>query len=142
MFSRSAAASPENNYKNQHKYAPRNTPKSDKIHTRKNSDFWHRFWHDFDFKNDPQNDPKVDQNGTLGLPRAPLGPLGGARGPTRCLKTDFWLQFGTPNDPKMTPKSTKMAPLGSQRAPWYPLGEPGAHQVPQDRRLAPIWHPK
>ena len=41
--------------------------------------------------------------------------------------------------PKMIPKSAKMAPLGSQVALW---GRHGAHQVPQDRLWAPIWHPK
>ena len=61
-----------------------------------------------------QHDTKIDQNGTLGLPKGPLGPLGGAMGLTRCLKTDFWLQFGTPmslkwpqNDPTWPPNGPK-----------------------------------
>ena len=74
--------------------------------------------------------PKIVQNDTLRLPRNPLGPLGGAMGPTRCPKTELWLQFGTPNATKTTPKSTKMPPLGSQEAPW---GNHGSHQMPQNR---------
>ena len=102
IFSWSNPATPENDQN----MSQKGTPKHPKIWQNSCSKkhwflasilirFWLQKW--------SQNDPKIDQNGTLGLPRGSLGPLGGARGPTRCLKTDFWLQFGTPNDAKIAP---------------------------------------
>ena len=119
VFSWSIPATPEN----YQKMTQKGTPKHPKICQNSCSKkhwflasilvrFWLQKW--------SQNDPKIDQNDTLGLPRGSLGPLGGARGPTRCLKTDFWLQSGTPNDPKiakMTPTYTKMTPKWPQNVP-------------------------
>ena len=45
----------------------------------------------------------------------------------------------TPKWPPNRPKWHPWAPKGLLGTPW---GSQGAHQVPQDRRLAPIWHPE
>ena len=45
----------------------------------------------------------------------------------------------TPKWPQNRPKWHPWAPKGLLGTPW---GSQGAHQVPQDRLLAPIWHPK
>ena len=111
-FSRSVAASPEKHQKSAQKCTPKHTKIQQNPPSKKRrilssilAWFWLQKW--------PQNDTKIFQNGTLGLRRGPLGSLGGAMGPTRCLKTDFWLQFGTPmtlkwpqNDPKWPPRGT------------------------------------
>ena len=107
VFSWSIPATPENDQKNTQK----GTPKHPKIWQHSCSKkhwflasilvrFWLQKW--------PQNDLKIDQNGTLGLPRGSLGPLGGARGPTRCLKTDCGFQFGTPNNPQINQNDPNM----------------------------------
>ena len=146
-FSRSVAASPEKHQKSAQKCTPKHTKiqqnppsKKRRILSSMLAWFWLQKW--------PQNDPQILQNGTLGLPRGPLGPLGGAMGPTRCSKTDFWLQFGTPNDPKTNPTSSKMAPLGSQEAPWGAMGPIRCLKIvfsfilaPQITLKSPKWTP-
>ena len=81
VFSRSVAARPEKKQQKHHKCVPRNTPNSDKIHTRKTYEFWHRVWHEFDFKNDPK---MIQKSATI----APLG----SQGPT-------WDPLGEPGAP-------------------------------------------
>ena len=148
VFSWSIPATPENNQK----MSQKGTLKHPKICQNSCSKkhwflasilvrFWLQKWH--------QNGPKIDQNGTLGLPRAFLGPLGGARGHTRCLKTDFWLQFGIPNDPKMTPNEPQIdqnSTLGLPKGPLVPLGgargPPGASRPTFGSNLAPQITPK
>ena len=58
----------------------------------------------------------------------------------------FDIDFGMILTSKMTPKWPQNRPKWHPWAPKGPLGTPwgshAAHQVPQDRLLAPIWHPK
>ena len=83
-----------------HKKAPRNTPKSDKIHARKNTDFWHRFCFDFDPKNDPKMTPKSTKMAPLGSQGAPWDPLGEPGGPPGASRPIL----GSNLAPQMSPK--------------------------------------
>ena len=89
-----------NNGKQHHKFVPRNTPNSNKIHARKNYEFWHRFWHDFDFKNDPTMIPKSPKITPLGFQGPPWDPLGEPGGPPGASRPTF----GSNLAPQMIPK--------------------------------------
>ena len=102
---RDLSLQPPNMNKHWHKHAPRNTPKSDKIHVRKNTDFWHRFWFDFDFKNDPKMTPKSSKMPPLGSQGAPWDRLGEPGGPPGASRPTF---------------GSNLAPQTSQNEPTWP----------------------
>ena len=124
---RSVAASPPNNTNKWCKQAPRNTPKSVKIHARKNTDFWHRFWFDFDLKNDPKMTPKSTKMAPLGSQGAPWDPLGEPGGPPGASRPTL----GSNLAPQMKPKLPK----------WHQHTPKWAQNVPKLFQHRPILHP-
>ena len=102
---------------------------------------WHRFWHDFNLQNALKMSPKWPQNRPKWHPWALRGALGGAMGPTRCLKTDF-----SPNlAPQMTLKCPQNDPQidqnGTLGLSGSHLGEPWVPQEAPRPILAPTGSP-
>ena len=90
----------------------------------------------------PCNPRKWSKNDTKMHPETPQNPTKFMLEKTLISGIDFGSILTskmTPKWPQNRPKWHPWAPKGLLGTPW---GSQGAHQVPQDRLLAPIWHPK
>ena len=134
------------------KYASRDTPKSNKIHYRKNDEFCRRCWLDFGLKTDPQMTPKSSKIAPLGTQVAPWGSLGEPWGPPDAPRRPI---CGSNLAPQMTLKRPQnqskwlpWAPKGPLGAPWgnhAPTPICGSNLAPQmilkRPQNQPKWHP-